>query len=439
MLSGWIRKLTKEGTVMKKTLTAEAVCHPTVPVQIPLGLLAELRATRDDFFVLCVHAGMQALAGMQEYDRTRVCGEKWSRDPGRQAVRGGSAPAEITLGGRRIAVARLRAANREGKELSLPSFVWAAKRDPLDEHTLEALVAGVSTRKYAALLDPLPEGTSERSVSKSAVSRRFVALSRKKLEECLSRPLGDLDLWVVMVDGIKFRDRTVLLAMGIDRGGTKHVLGIREGTTENATVARELLAELVDRGLPADRPLLFVMDGAKALRKAIRQVFGKQAVVQRCQVHKMRNVVEHLPAHMQASVRRAMRQAYEATTPELARRQLERLAASLEEEHPGAAASLREGLEETLTLQRLGIEGALWRTLRSTNPIENLNGGIAQFTRNVRRWRGGAMVLRWVGAAVLESEKKFRRIRGYRQMPQLVLALSRSGEAEGSLAEKRTA
>jgi transposase-like protein len=220
------------------------------------------------------------------------------------------------------------------------------------------------------------------------VSRRFVALSQRRLKECLSRPLGELDLWVVMIDGIAFLDHTILVALGIDGSGSKHVLGLREGTTENAAVASALLSDLVDRGLPADRPLLFVIDGAKALRKAIGRVFGESVAVQRCQVHKIRNVLAHLPEELHPTVRHAMQQAYNTTKPASARRQLERLARSLEDEHPGAAASLCEGLEETLTLQALGISSALWRTLRSTNPIENLNGAVGKFTRNVRSLAG---------------------------------------------------
>ncbi len=408
---------------MKKPATIETSCQPQVAIQLPLPLLNSLKAVKDGFFELCIRVGEQALYALMEQDRTELCGTKWSRDSSRKAVRGGSTSSEITLGGRRVGVRRLRASSIDGRELALPSFAWAADRDPLNEHAWRSIVAGVSTRSYAESLDPLPDELQERSTSSSSVSRRFVALSKRQLTKCLSRPLGELDLWVVMIDGIAYRDHAILVAMGIDSIGKKHVLGVREGTTENSAVAGALLSDLVDRGLPTDHPLLFVIDGGKALRKAIRRVFGEFGVVGRCQVHKMRNVLEHLPEEMRPSVRQAMRQAYASFKPESARRQLERLARSLESDHPGAAASLREGLEETLTLQALGIKGALWKTLRSTNPIENLNGGIAKFTRNVRRWRDGSMILRWVGSAILEAEKKFRRVRGYREMPTLIAAL----------------
>ena len=255
---------------------------------------------------------------------------------------------------------------------------------------------------------PVPNEFQQRSTSRSAVSRRFVALRQRPLTTGLSRPLGDLDLQVVMIDGIDYHDHTILVALGIDARGTKHVLGVREGTTENSAVAGALLSDVVDRGLAVDQPLLFVIAGGTALRKAIRRVFGAVGVVQRCQVPKLRNVLEHLPEDLRPSVRHAMRQAYDAATPAAsAQRPLERLARS----------------EETLTLQPLGITGALWKTLRSTNPIENLTGGVAKFTRNVRRWRNGSMILRWVGSALLDAEQQFRRVRGYREMPALIEAL----------------
>ena len=408
---------------MKKTATTETPCQPQVDIQLPLPLLSCLKSLKEGFFELCVRVGEQALHAMMEQDRNDLCGPKWSRDPARSAVRGGSTSSEITLGGRRVNVRRLRVATVEGQELALPSFSWASDRDVLDDQTWRSIVAGVSTRSYADSLEPLPNDLQERSTSSSSVSRRFVALSQEQLSKCLSRPLGELDLWVVMIDGIVYRDHAILVAMGIDSSGKKHVLGVREGSTENSSVAGALLSNLVDRGLATDHPLLFVIDGGKALRKAIRRVFGKLGVVQRCQVHKMRNVLDHLPDEMHPSVRQAMRQAYESFKPKSALRQLERLASSLESDRPGAAGSLREGLDETLTLQTLGIKGALWKTLRSTNPIENLNGGIAKFTRNVRRWRDGSMILRWVGSAILETEQKFRRVRGYREMPVLIQTL----------------
>jgi transposase-like protein len=372
---------------------------------------------------LCIRTGLEVLDHMMEEDRVALCGPVGRHDPDRTAYRGGSAPGEITLAGRRVALRRPRVRTVEQSELAVPAYRWAADRDPLEEATWKAMVHGVATRRYESVQPALPAPIEGRAASKSAVSRRFVALSQQKLTECLNRSLEDLDLWVVMIDGIIFADRVVLVTLGIAADGTKYVLGVREGTTENATVARALLSDLVTRGLPDDHPLLFVIDGAGGLRKAILETFGTRGVVHRCQLHKIRNVQGHLPKSLRSRIGKAMEQAYKLSKPKLAARRFEQLARSLETEHPSAAASLREGLAETLTLQRLGIRGALWKTLRSTNPIENLNSGIARFTRNVKRWRNGSMILRWVGSAVLEAERKFRRIRGYKQMPQLIAAL----------------
>jgi transposase-like protein len=392
-------------------------------VQIPLPLLSVLEDAESAFFGLCIETGKQVLGAMMEQDRIALCGPAGKHDPARQALRAGSTESAIVLGGRRIGMRRPRARSPERGELRLPSFEAAAQADPLDRHTLEAIACGVPMRRYGRSLEPLPEGERGRATSKSAVSRRFVALTEQRLAQAFAQPLHELDLRVVLVDGIAFRDHCVLLALGIDADGTKHPLGLWEGSTENAAVAKALLRDLVERGLPTDRALLFGIDGAKALRKAIRAVFGRLALVQRCQLHKQRNVLDHLPKHLRPSVARALRQAWDATSAELARRQLERLAASLETEHPGAAASLREGLEETLTLLTLGVQGALYRTLRTTNPIENLNGSVADYTKNVKRWRGGRMILRWVGAAVVEAGRGFRKIRGHRDLVSLVKAL----------------
>ncbi len=395
----------------------------TLSVELPLPLLSALTGARESVMDLCIRTGLEVLDHMMEEDRVALCGPAGRHDPDRTAYRGGSAPGEITLGGRRVALRRPRVRTVERSELAVPAYRWAADRDPLEEATWKAMVHGVATRRYEPVQPALPAPIEGRAASKSAVSRRFVALSQQKLTECLNRSLEDLDLWVVMIDGIIFADRVVLVTLGIAADGTKYVLGVREGTTENATVARALLSDLVTRGLPDDRPLLFVIDGAGGLRKAILETFGTRGVVHRCQLHKIRNVQGHLPKSLRSRIGKAMEQAYKLSKPKLAARRFEQLARSLETEHPSAAASLREGLAETLTLQRLGIRGALWNTLRSTNPIENLNSGIARFTRNVKRWRDGSMILRWVGSAVLESERKFRRIRGYKQMPQLIAAL----------------
>lgn len=395
----------------------------TVTVEIPLPMLAAMSGIRDDFHGLCIDAGRQVLGAMMEHDRTALCGPKWQPSPEREAVRGGSTQSLVVLGGRKIEMKRPRLRTLSGEERELPSYRWAADHDPLDRRTMEAIASGVATRKYRRVLDPLPADEREVSVSRSSVSRRFVAGSAEVVATYLSRPLGELDLRVIAIDGIVFRDHTILIALGVTSGAEKVILGVHEGTTENAGVVKALLRDLIERGLSTERVLVFVIDGAKALRSAITGLFGKLALIHRCQVHKERNVMDHLPEELRLGTRRAMRDAYASTDPALAHRQLERLASSLERSHPGAAASLREGLAETLTLTRLGVTGWLYRCLRSTNLIESLNGQVAHFTHNVRRWRDGEMIVRWVATAVREAEKKFRRLKGHKDMPRLIAAL----------------
>lgn len=419
---------------MKSRMKPAVRVVPAAQVQLSLNVQGVLRDVQQAFYGLCVNAGKQVLAAMMEADRVALCGAKNVPDPGRKAVRGGTTRSSVVLGGQRIAVSKPRARSLQHGELELPTFAWAADTDPLDMATLASLAAGVSTRRYAGTLDKLPEPDEPLSVSKSSVSRRWVALSQAQLHEWLYASIKDLDLPVVMIDGIHFRDRVILLAIGIDAQGNKHVLGLREGSTEAARVVASLLSDLIDRGLDAQRMRLWVIDGGKALRKAIVQTFGACALIQRCQEHKRRNVLEHLPEDMHAGVKRALRDAWSASDADQARRQLQRLASSLQARHPGAAASLQEGLEETVTAQDLGISGALYRTLRTTNPIENLNGSVARYCRNVKRWGDGQMVLRWVASALSDAAGRMRKLRGCSQMRSLLKALdARRPEADSGV------
>jgi transposase-like protein len=394
-----------------------------VSIQMPLRLIETFGQIEEHFFELCIEAGYRVLMHMMEEDRDRLCGPKGRRNPARQMVRAGSVPSAVTLGGRRIAIRRLRARACVGPEAALPSFQWATARDPLERRTMAAVAAGVSTRRYARTLEPLPAAVVERATTRSSVARRFLAHSRLTVEQWLTRPLGELALRAVLLDGLVVARRCLVIALGIDRHGYKHILGVREGTTENATVVGDLLDDLIERGLDAEAPLLFVIDGSKALRRAIRVRWGERALVQRCQVHKRRNVCEYLPDDERPAVRAAIQRAYELTDATEAQAELADLARRLERAHPGAATSLREGLEETLTVQRLGITGRLYRTLRSTNVIENLNGSVTHYQRNVKHWRDGAMVMRWAGAALREAQAHFNRVHGHRDLKRLETAL----------------
>ena len=358
-----------------------------------------------------------------EAERTRLCGERYAHQEHRQAVRAGHVPSSLVLGGRRVEMRRPRARSVDGQELRLPSWQGWSSHDPLDERAFEQMVLGVSTRRYARSLEPLPQEVEVRGISKSAVSERFVVGTQRRLAALMRRNLSGLRLVALLIDGVHFADHVVLAAVGIDGDGEKHPLGLREGATENAAACKALLADLIERGLPTERTLLCVIDGAKALQRAVTDVFGERALIQRCRQHKKRNVTEALPERMRNSVLSAMSQAYATRDAKRARRLLENLARRLEPDYPGAAGSLREGLEETLTIMRLNLPESLERVLSSTNLIENLFSRVREIARRVKRWQGGTMILRWTAAGVLEAERSFRKIAGYRGLPKLVAAL----------------
>ncbi len=354
---------------------------------------------REALYDTVIGAGLACVNEVLEAERAALCGPRYAHTVARQAIRGGHVASSLVLGGRRVAVSRPRARGVDGHELGLPSWREWSARDPLEERALEQMVLGVSTRRYARSLEPLPERVEVRGVSKSVVSERFVYGTERKLAELMSRELSDLALVALMIDGVHFAEHVVLAVVGVDEHGDKHVLGLREGATENVAVVRALLADLVERGLATGHSLLIVIDGAKALHKAVVEVFGAHALIQRCREHKKRNVTDALPERLRASVRGAMNQAYATRDAKRARRLLDNLARRLEHQHPGAAASLREGLDETLTVMRLGLPEALERVLSSTNLIENLFSRVREIGRRVRRWQSGTMVLRWTAAA----------------------------------------
>jgi len=392
------------------------------PAERRVDLLGFLLDTRMNLLQLSVGTGLEILKVMLEEDRKQLCGRKGYPDPDRQATRYGFDDGSVVLGGRRVAVRKPRVRSMAGEEVSLPTYQHFNQEDPLGGRALEQMVLGVSTRNFPRSLEELPEAAKEKAVGRNSVSQRFIARTQAQLEKFLSCPLGDRDFPVLMLDGKGFGDHTLVIALGIDAEGHKEVLGVAEGSTENEAVCRRLLANLVDRGLPVERARLFVIDGGKGLRKAIRGIFGDWALVQRCHLHKIRNVLDHLPDGKRAWAKAAMRKAYASETPALAKRRLLDLVRSLAD-YPGAAGSLREGLEETLTLLQLGVWGALARTLVSTNPIENLMGTLERVSRNVKRWRHGRMALRWAVTGLLEAQKTFRRVKGHREMPLLLRAL----------------
>src|SRR3954470_18287306 len=393
-------------------------------VQEALGELAG--AAREGLLALSVGVGLGVLHEMMEAEVDEVVGPKGRHDLDRTAVRHGHENGEVTLGGRRVPVSRPRARTADGdREIELSTYAHFAARDPLADVMLERMLAGVSTRRYARTGEPVGTDIDDvaRSTSKSAVSREFVSRTRENLLDLMSRPLDDLRLAVMMLDGIELKGRCCVVALGIDTDGVKHPLGLWDGSTENATVATTLLSNLSGRGLDVEQGVLVVIDGAKALRKAVRDVLGVHTPVQRCVRHKERNVLAHLPERDRPLVRRRLRAAWALDDHDRALDQLRALADELARSHPGAAASLREGMHETLTVTRLGVRGRLKRTLASTNPCESMIETVRRVSRNVKRWQSGDMCLRWTAAGMLEAERQFRKIIGHADLAKLALAV----------------
>ncbi len=396
-----------------------------LPEQVTLSLAEIARSAKEHVLSFSVALGLATLKELFAEELDRVVGPKGKHRSDRTAYRHGSERGSVTLGGRLVEVERPRARTRGGREVPIATYAAACDQDLLTEAALARMLAGISTRQYERGLEPVGDDVPTSGTSPAAVSRRFVAGTQAKLDQLRSRDLAGLGLLAVFIDGIQIADHTVVVALGVDAKAEKHVLGLAEGTTENAAVCQRLLGGLIERGLPTDRALLFVIDGGKAIRKAIRDTYGALAPVQRCVLHKRRNAIDHLPEGLRPLIGKKLDQAWRMDDPGEAERSLRRLASSLEEAHPGAAASIREGLEETLTVSRLGLSPALLKTFKSTNPIESLNDGIRVMQRNVKNWQSGTMALRWTAAASLEREKRFRRINGYRDLWILVRALDR--------------
>jgi transposase-like protein len=408
---------------------AEAINDEAVlPERVQQALGQLVGVAREGLLALSVEVGLGVLRELLEVEVEHVVGPKGRHNPDRVAVRHGHEDGEVTLGGQRVGVRRPRARSADGEsEVPLETYEHFADRDQLEDVVLERMLAGVSTRQYRRVQDPVGSEleADARSTSKSAVSRTFVSRTRDQLWKLMNRPLADLRLAVMMLDGIDLHGRTNVVALGITTEGEKLALGLWEGSTENAAVAGALLADLVDRGLDVEQGLLFVIDGSKALRKAIRQVFGNDVPVQRCVQHKERNILDHLPERDRDIVKRRLRQAWQETDHDIALEQLTALALELDRPHPGAAASLREGMEETLTVIRLGVTGKLQRTLQSTNPCESMISTVRAINRNVKNWSSGEMAMRWTAAGMLEAETRFRKVEGYRGLAQLSIAIER--------------
>lgn len=360
---------------------------------------------------LGVHLSLAEVAEMLDEDADRLAGApKGKHRADRVGRRHGYAEGSIVVGGKKVGIRRPRVRSLAGEELELPTYAWAQDPTVLEESSLRMMVLGVATRGYREAVEsplcPIPEGVVVRGVSKSAVSRRFVARAEEALRGWLARSLAGQRYLVLYLDGVEEGGHHALVAMGVTETGRKEIVGIGEGSSENATVARELLEDLLARGLDVNRGLLVVLDGSKALAAAVEEVLGDRVLVQRCQVHKRRNVLEKLPTSRQAQVRREMEEAWRAEDASQAQAKLEALADRLEQEgYRQAAASLREGLPQTLTCLKLGVDPALSPSLTNTNPLESVFAKHAACARRVSRWRNGRQVVRWVGIALMRAER----------------------------------
>jgi transposase-like protein len=420
----------KKVLATKVVTTLQATECPLPPrIQEALGEL--VGAAREGLLALSVGVGLGVVHELMEVEVDEVVGPKGKHDPDRVAVRHGHEDGSMTLGGRRVAVRRPRMRTTDGeRELPVESYEYFADRDPLTRAVMDRMLAGVSTRKFARVGEPVGSEVEQASSStrKTAVSEMFIQRTRTALGELMSRRLDDVRLAVMMLDGLEIAERTHVVALGITTDGVKIPLGLWEGSTENATLARTLLADLVDRGLDPEQAILFVIDGGKALRRAIKDVFGEHALVHRCHRHKERNVCDLLPERDRDTVRARLRAAWSLTDPLLAEQRLELLASELDQTWPDAAGSLREGMDDTLTLTRLGITGKLATTLCSTNPCESMIEIVRHTQRNVKRWQDGDMRKRWTAAGMLVAEQQFRRIIGYRNLAALVAAIDNERE-----------
>jgi putative transposase len=410
-----VRK-TYQGTPGKSKVKFEVLGRKEVAVHVPLPMLEVWEELQPQVEQLTGQAGLQILRAILEDEVTRRVGPPHRPGPASGAVRWGRQPGYVIFSGQKVAVTRPRMRTREGQEVELDSYARLQHDGRRQRAVREGIVAGLTSRNYHRAIHSVLAGYG---IEKSSVSREFVQASAAQLKQLCEKKLDDLDLVAILIDGIHLGKQVLVVALGIETSGRKHVLGLWQGATENTTVVKQLLEDLVARGLDPERRYLFVIDGAKALRAGIERVFGERAEVQRCQIHKRRNVRDHLPKNAAGDYDRRIRNAYAMTDYTAAKTELEKIFRQLERVNPSAARSLEEGLEETLTVHRLGVGTLLRRTLASTNPIESCLSTVERVARNVKRWREGEQTLRWTATGLLEAEKKFRKVKGYRELEAL--------------------
>lgn len=395
--------------------------HDNPTVQLPLPMVDIVAHLQQGVGHLLRQAGLELMQLIMQEEVRSLVGEKSQPNPERTAHRWGAEQGHAVIDGQKVPIERPRVRQKNGKEIKLGSYELFRREAALDTAVWNKLVRGLSTRHYDQVVREFADAYG---IEKSAVSEHFIQASRAKLKQLLERPLKNLRFCAVLIDGTPYQGHHMIVALGVGVDGKKTVLGLREGASENKTVVSELLSDLVGRELDLTQPLLWVLDGGKALQAAVRQHAGERATLQRCQVHKRRNVVEQLPEEYRAMVDRKMAVAYAMAGYAEARRALDQLHRELMDLNPSAARSLAEGMEETLTLHRLGVPASLRKSLASTNLIESAFSVVETVCRNVKRWRPGDQVERWVGSGLIVAEAQFRRVDGYREIPKLIAALS---------------
>ena len=397
----------------KSTKKFELLGRKEVAMRLPLPLVEMWEELQPEVEHLTGLAGLKIIRAVIEDEVTRRVGPRYRPASEEGCLRWGQQPGYVVFAGQKVPVDRPRVRTREGEEVELESYARLQHDGRRQRAVREGIVAGLTSRNYQRAVQSVLDGYG---IQKSSVSREFVQASAAQLKKLCEKNLAGLELVAMLIDGIHLGKQVLVVALGIESSGKKHVLGLWQGATENTVVVKDLLEDLVTRGLDAERRYLFVIDGAKALRAAIERVFGERAEVQRCQLHKRRNVAEYLPKNAQGDYDRRIRNAYAMTNYAEAKTELQKIFRQLERVNPSAARSLEEGLEETLTVHRLGVAELLRRSLTNTNPIESCLSTVERVARNVKRWHAGDQALRWTATGLLEAERKFRKVKGFREL-----------------------
>ncbi len=417
----------KKVAVVRVAEAEEAAKLADLPLEATVALADVAGAIKDGLLAFASATGLVVMHQMMEAELTERIGVKHAKIAAAERVGNwhGATKGSVVLGGRQVSAKRPRGRTTEGTEVELTTWKVFSSADLLSSLVVERMLAGVATRRHQEVAEPVGDELEGRSkgLSKSAISRRFVKATERAMADLMARSLTELDVAVVMIDGLTVAGSCVVVALVITTTGTKVPVGLWLGDTENKTVVTALLADLVARGLSVETGVLCVIDGAKALAAGIKRVFGDQATVQRCTLHKRRNIVGHLPKEMAGSVDKRLATIFADPNAKRGEDAARRLATELSGDHPDAAASLREGLEDMFTVRRLGITGALARTLTNTNCIESMISIARRTTGRVTRWKDGSMKKRWIAAGMLEAERSFRRVKGYRDMTKLLDAL----------------